>query len=369
MRSGLITRLRPGGYWSGWTQIDGRVSSISAETNADGRGRGPPPPRDLATPKVGRQDGGMSRHLLLLACAALLFTSSSPAAPLTQAAHREGTIVFIRFTEEIAHSRLTLLPMVGGRAQEVRSPFLAVDGPAWSSDGNSLVFVGGRNQADQPRVTEGDDLYLLTLATHRIQRLTDDAAHESGATFASVGSRFAFVRSPSDAPNRSSIFVSSLRGDHSRRLTFGNVDLEPSWNSAGTWIAFLRINPAQHTSGIWEVRPNGQGLRQILSRMTNVTDPVWAPRGNRLLVSDGQRLWLVRPDGSGRHVVAKLAADPSGARIDPEPAFSPDGSSIVFVQARATAEGHADLWRVSTTGGRPMPLTHSPGLDLSPAWG
>jgi Tol biopolymer transport system component len=306
----------------------------------------------------------------ILACSGVLIALAfaTSAAPHLLGSHT-GTLAFIRFDEQIAHSRLWLLPAGGGRAKLLKLPFVAVDGPTWSPDGKSLIVVGGRNQPDQPRVTEAADLYLVTVATGRVRRLTTDSAHESGATWAPTGTRFAFVRSPAAAPNRSSIVVSSVGGDRPRRLTFGNVDLEPSWNAAGTWIAFLRIDARRHTSGIWLVRPDGRGLHRILAGLTNVTDPVWAPTGNRLLVSDGQRLLLTAPNGSGRRVVTTLAADASGIRVDPEPAWSPDGSRIVFVEARAAGEGHADLWSTGVNGGRPVRLTRSTGLDLSPAWG
>jgi TolB protein len=160
-----------------------------------------------------------------------------------------------------------------------------------------------------------------------------------------------------------------MSGGAVRRLTFGNVDLEPSWSPTGTWIVFLRIDSRTRASGIWLVRPDGSGLHQILRRLQGVTDPVWSPRGDRLVVSDGQRLLVVAADGSRRRVVARLTADAKGGRFDPEPAWSPAGEEVVFVQARPGTVSRADLWVVRADASGLSRLTRSPGLDLAPSWG
>ncbi len=282
---------------------------------------------------------------------------------------RPGTVAFVRFSETTGHPQVWLLPSGSSRARRLKLPFTAVDGPAWSPDGTSLIVVAGRNQTDQPRVTQADDLYLVGADGHRIRRLTHGAAHESGVAWAPSGAKIAFVRSPASAPNQSSVFVASPTGGAARRLTFGSSDLEPSWDSTGRWIAFLRIDPKRHTNGIWLVRPDGRGLHRILRGLSNVTDPVWAPHGSRLLVTDGRHLIVARADGSDTRMLTELATDEHGGRFDPEPAWSPDGARVVFVQARAGAADRADLWSVNEAGGRLTRLTRSPGLDLSPTWG
>jgi Tol biopolymer transport system component len=154
-----------------------------------------------------------------------------------------------------------------------------------------------------------------------------------------------------------------------RRLTFGNVDLQPSWAPDGGWIVFLRIDARTRTSGIWLVRPDGSGLHRILRHLPNVSDPVWSPRGDRLVVSDGARLLVVAPDGSQRRVLTLLAADAKGGRVDPEPAWSPDGNEVVFVQVRRGGVSRSDLWLVHADGTARLRLTRSTGLDFAPSWG
>src|ERR1043166_5793642 len=64
-------------------------------------------------------------------------------------------------------------------------------------------------------------------------------------------------------------------------------------------------------------------------------NPAYA-RDGRLAVSVQGDLWVVSPSGAWSRVT-------SGPAWDREPAWSPDGSSIVFSSDRA---GNFDLWRV-----------------------
>lgn len=281
----------------------------------------------------------------------------------------KGKIAFVRFSEGVGRPQLFVLPSGAIRAERLKLSLYAIDGPSWSPDGRSLIVVGGRNHPDEPRVTEEDDLYLVRADGKGLRRLTSDTAHESGVVWSADGKRIAYVRSSASTPNESSIVVRSLKGGKARRLTFGNVDLEPSWSPTGDGIVFLRIDTRLHRSGIWLVRPDGSGLRRILTSLANVTDPVWSPHGDRLVVSDGQRLLVVRADGSHQRTIARLSSDRTGGRPDAEPTWSPDGTTVAFVQARSGAEGRADLWAVSADGIGLVRLTRSPGFDLSPAWG
>jgi len=296
--------------------------------------------------------------------------ASSPAALSSTRTTGGGTIAFVRFSDSIGRPRLFIARPGDGGAVLVPVHLGAVDGPAWSPDGRSLIVVGGVNGHQGPRVTEAEDLYLVRRDGRATRRLTHDAAHESGVAWAPDGKRIVYVRSSLVEPNQSSLYLRGMAvGARPRRLTFGSTDLQPSWSSNGRWLAFLRISPRTRTNGIWVVRPDGSGLHRVLGPLLNVTDPVWSPRGNRLVVSDGTRLMTVRATGTARHAIARLAADGHGSRLDPEPAWSPDGTRIVFTQMRSGSDGRADLWIVGADGRGLVRLTHSNGLDFSPSWG
>jgi gamma-glutamyltranspeptidase/glutathione hydrolase len=106
-----------------------------------------------------------------------------------------------------------------------------------------------------------------------------------------------------------------------------------------------------------------------------VRAPAFAPDG-RLAVSVAGDLWVLQPDGSGGFTGSRPITQ-DGA-WDRDPAWTPDGSAIVFSSDRA---GSGDLWRVAVAAGRavtgsdgagvqaPERLTRTSDDDLEPSVG
>jgi len=106
------------------------------------------------------------------------------------------------------------------------------------------------------------------------------------------------------------------------------VDSEPAWSPDGQWVAFQRSFLAKSATSM------------------------------------GSRLYVVKSDGTDLHA---LMLSPSIASADRHPAWSPDGSMIVFSSSRT---GHFELYMVKASGGGLERLTFTKqGVDnLEPAW-
>jgi gamma-glutamyltranspeptidase len=91
-------------------------------------------------------------------------------------------------------------------------------------------------------------------------------------------------------------------------------------------------------------------------RGAGARNPAYA-RDGRLAASVRGDLWIASPTGQWTQLT-------SGPAWDREPAWSADGSSIVFSSDRS---GNFDLWRVAATGGEPERLTTSPFSDGQPS--
>src|SRR5438874_1092292 len=91
-------------------------------------------------------------------------------------------------------------------------------------------------------------------------------------------------------------------------------------------------------------------------------NPAFSPDG-RLAASIGGDIWVQSHSGQWARIT-------SGGAWDREPAWTPDGSAIVFSSDRA---GNFDLWRVGVSSGgalgEPERLTSSPLPEGQPAVG
>lgn len=278
-----------------------------------------------------------------------------------------GKIAFVRFSVSAGHPHIYSLTL--GRKTAKRLPLIgpATEGPAWSPNGSMLAFVVGKNAPDSRDITGTVHLYVSTAGGRRLRRLTPSASRVGAATWSPDGNRLAVVKSAAKG-NGSSLWIVRVDGGTAQRVTHGSIDLEPSWAPNGRTIAFLRVDPKTYQGGIWVVRPDGSGLHRILSRLKNVSEPVWSPDGSRLLVHDSRAIYSVRPDGGDRQTIARLSADARGAVEDPQPVWSPDGRWVAFCQLRSGGVEGSDIWIVRADGARPLRVTRSTGVDTDPSW-
>jgi Tol biopolymer transport system component len=303
---------------------------------------------------------------LLLAVAATVTTGGASAEAHSDVAASDGRIAFVRFTPRVGRPRIHTVGADGRALSALRLPVAAAEAPAWSRDGRKLAFIGGRNRPNETHVLVEDELYVARADGSRAKRLTAGRTHESAPAWSPDGKRLVFVRSVGTR-NRSALWTIGANGRGLRRLTSGAIDIQPSWSRRGQ-IAFVRIDPRTFRSAIWFVRPDGRGLRRLRTGLENVTRPVWSPVASRLLLTDGKTLMAVNGDGGKRRTITKLAADSRGIRVDPEPAWSPDGRQVVFKESRPRARGRVDLWIVNADGTHRRRLTSSPGIDSDPHW-
>jgi Tol biopolymer transport system component/DNA-binding winged helix-turn-helix (wHTH) protein len=185
------------------------------------------------------------------------------------------------------------------------------------------------------------------LGTVRVYPLSGALADERDPAVSPDGTRIAFA-AVSAEESSSQLVVKLLRSEARQELTDGTAaDRYPSWSPDGTELAFQR----QDAEGCWlaTVAATGGQVRRLAP-----CDPLGPPR--MAFSPDGRFLVVTRlAEGAPRRWALYLLdlvslqleriTDPKPPYLgDYEPAFSPDGSSIVF--ARALPGGSADLWRV-----------------------
>jgi Tol biopolymer transport system component len=170
------------------------------------------------------------------------------------------------------------------------------------------------------------------------------------------------------------IWVMNLSGTFSQNISQmpGVADRGPAWSPDGTQIAFWR----QHFDGTSEIwRMNADGSNQVQLTVAGVADsyPAWSPDGRFIVfVSDrdgNPELYVMPPSGAPE---VRLTNTPMVQEGNPN--WSPDGTKLAFDACMATSfpcPGTApnyEIFSVNLNGTGLRRLTNAPGIDFNPAW-
>jgi TolB protein len=159
--------------------------------------------------------------------------------------------------------------------------------------------------------------------------------------------------------------VMNADGSHKASLasTTTGGDLEsPSWSRDGTEIVYSSdFGGSQPNRGIFLVRPDGTGRHLI---RTGGFDPQWSPSNTKIVYAVGsnpdesQGIAVMNADGSGSNVIAHQ-------RGATDPQWSPDGRRIAYAVERAHRSG---IYLVSMKGGSARLAVRSRGGAFDPSW-
>lgn len=200
--------------------------------------------------------------------------------------------------------------------------------PAFYPSGRSIVF-------DRAAGATGEgDLFSVSLAGGRLERLTSGAKREQGPTVSPTGRRIAFACGPAGGNERIED-VCSMRPDGTRRrvltrkLKQGAEPFDPDFSPSGGEIAFT-LGPGT-ASDVFTMRADGSRLgaltnrspsgRRTFPRKVGYASPAYAPGGGSLVA-------LAR-GGSGPRLVRIRLRDPArprsllGGQLGSAPVWAP----------------------------------------------
>jgi TolB protein len=241
------------------------------------------------------------------------------------------------------------------------------------------AFPGANGRIAYSRSSPNSDGEIFTIRPDGLgrRRLTRNSSGDFAPAWSPNGRLIAFTcKGPvgdQSAKRRGAICVMDADGGN-RRVVFDRStgDHSPSWSPNGRRLVFERYVRQRDGSGlqseIFSTRLDGTRLIRLTRRDAFDAAPAWAPDGKHIaFVSDSagfQRVWLMRPDGSGKRELTTYG----GSEDMPE--WSPNSRRIVF--SRFIQSGERPGWKVfsvSRRGGALRALTDNPGgLDLAPSW-
>lgn len=260
-------------------------------------------------------------------------------------------------TEDDDAAQIWLLNRLGGEAKKISHVKGEIEDYAWSPDGTKILlsmkdqdfsdtakskvrkpFVLDRYHFKQDYIGYLDSaaihLYLLDIATQRVDTLTRGMYDETEPVWSPDGKQIAFTSNRTENPDRNEntdIYVmEAVPGAPVTKLTTWNgADHEPQWSPDGKRIAYLSSSSDENFTMYGEdhlavVLKDGSG-QQVLSKNIDrpLSNPRWSKDGDSIiaLMEDDRQCNVVSFNAtsgrmialtSGDRVFSLVQADPSG---------------------------------------------------------
>jgi Tol biopolymer transport system component len=238
--------------------------------------------------------------------------------------------------------------------------------PAWSADGTTIAFESSGVDLDI-WAADADGSNLRNLSN-------DPSGPDLSPAWSPDGTQLAFWKQNFDGTG--SIWVMDADGSNQVELTpETSVYSHPAWSPDGELIAY--VSNRSGGNELYVMQPDGSGKRRLTFTSHSQEDhPNWSPDGTMLAFeacpgdswpcvgSANTEVFVINRDGTGR---ARLTDDPT---IDGNPAWSPDGTEVVFRSDRS--EDGTNLWKMNADGTDPVQLTFpetvGPAGGVDPDW-
>lgn len=171
-------------------------------------------------------------------------------------------------------------------------------------------------------------------------------APTAGATSPGKDGRIAYMRK--DGAGHWQVWVASARLSGAKPLTIGGSDSGwPAWSPDGKRIAFDSARTdrtpkdSRHVNDVFLMKADGSGVKKLTDSKGTSGDAAWAASGS-LIAFDADRgnpkalrnIYVM--DASGGNL--RRITTPTNPMSDYSPRFSPDGTRLVFLRARGTAD-------------------------------
>jgi Tol biopolymer transport system component len=276
-----------------------------------------------------------SRIVTFLTCAMAVIGLAYPAHATFPG--KNGRIAFVQngeiFTMKPDGTSIRQLTHVG--------PDLAASWPAWSADGKHIVFNRGTPPPDGDSTGE---IWLMNADGGNQHLLLGEQGFKAQRpSFSPDGTKVVFARCDLNLGEGDScgIFTIGIEGHQLKSVVpirLGDTDRSPMYSPDGETIAFI-ISPDEHSgfNGVtYLIDADGSHRRRITQPGPCLIRPDWSPDGSKITLfahlcnPQNETIAVMNADGTNVRYLTNNGADFFNAPHDRNPAFSPDGNSIVF---------------------------------------
>jgi Tol biopolymer transport system component/DNA-binding winged helix-turn-helix (wHTH) protein len=263
------------------------------------------------------------------------------------------SLAFVRTRESGLPENIVVMPAGGGESRTVVTFYNGILGsPAWTEDGQSLVFASGSEPTLLRAPVFGGD------AITRVQEAGSPAWHP---VIARKGYYLGY-QNLSQTMSIRELNPSSLRPADSNPIVVTETGRNegPQLSPDGKKLAFMSNRSG--SMEIWISDRDGSHPFQV-TNMGGVGSPRWSPNGRSLAFDVGWRdrgaIFVVDMPGAG---VPRPVAQNSSDNLVPN--WSRDGKWLYFASDRT---GMWQVWKTPVLGGAPVQVTTHGGFAANPS--
>lgn len=241
----------------------------------------------------------------------------------------------------------------------------SLQNPAFSPDGNAIVFTRFRNGYNQ----DPADIFIYNLESGNIDTLVLDGSVNVNLPGSCWNSHSANIVFSSSRDPHDEIYIIDENGNPGDEIRITSREnymaYEPTFSPDGEWIVF--------ESHPLDVEKQGVIMKHKLDNsiayqpLTDVDDdcrqPNWSPAGDYILFQKYMNrqwdIWIMKPDGTNKKKVTAGNGDKTDA------CFTHDGQYIIY-SSDSDLE-FANIFKISINGGSSVRLTNYEGYDGAPS--
>ena len=185
----------------------------------------------------------------------------------------------------------------GSNLQRITNNLIEDENPAWSPDGERIVFSSAR----EGHFIDGDgnttdEIYVMDADGSNLQRITNNLIEDENPAWSPDGERIVFSSAreghfiDGDGNTTDEIYVMDADGGNQQRLTENrNNDWDPVWSPDGKRIAFMADRKGDFEKfDIYVMDADGGNQQKLTNHRAWDGSPSWSPNGERIVFNSNR---------------------------------------------------------------------------------
>jgi hypothetical protein len=264
---------------------------------------------------------------------------------------RQGCIVFV--SDRDGNREVYTILTDGSDLERLTNNVADDYAPKWSANGGKIVFVSDRDG--------NPEIYMMNYNGSDITRLTNDPGDDIEPSWSPDGKKIVFSSNRGGSNN---LYVLDVNLKTATQLTEGtSEDRSPDWSPDGKVILFQ--SDRDFGVNLYTVNASSQVISRITyDRSSSIRHPSWSPDGLSYVhegILSGSSVEIATRNFPNKNYFKVTHSFNSNLW----PAWSPDGTQIVFVSNR---DGQTDIYIINKTGSAIYQLTNDSAIESEVDW-